>query len=145
MEKINFVNKPNTTTPINDKNLNKMQENIEKEFSKLEVYSTEEKFTGKYWIDGKKIYRKSFSGKAVTDADMTISMIDANIDMITSINGYAHSFYGNAWPIPCYRNDGYKNEFIHNRNGQIITINFSTYYDSNCKYTLTIEYTKIND
>ena len=29
MEKINFVNKPNTTTPINDKNLNKMQENIE--------------------------------------------------------------------------------------------------------------------
>ena len=29
MEKINFVNKPNTDTPINDKNLNKMQDNIE--------------------------------------------------------------------------------------------------------------------
>lgn len=29
MDKINFVNKPNTDTPINDKNLNKMQDNIE--------------------------------------------------------------------------------------------------------------------
>lgn len=34
MEKINFVNKPNTDTPINDTNLNKMQDYIEEAIEK---------------------------------------------------------------------------------------------------------------
>lgn len=56
MEKINFVN--NSEPEISAENLNKMQSNIEDEFSNIETYSEDETFTGKYWIDGKKIYRK---------------------------------------------------------------------------------------
>lgn len=41
MDKINFVNKPNTDTPINDKNLNKMQVNIEKEFDGVILYQSD--------------------------------------------------------------------------------------------------------
>lgn len=35
MKKINFVNKPNTDTPVNDKNLNKMQNNIEEAINEI--------------------------------------------------------------------------------------------------------------
>lgn len=79
MEKINFVNKPNTDTPVNDKNLNKMQDNIEEEFLKLENYSTEETFTGKYWIDGKKIYRKVVKYTAPNTIGATGTTTNINI------------------------------------------------------------------
>lgn len=37
MERINFENLPNTSTPINKNNLNKMQDNIETKFYRLDI------------------------------------------------------------------------------------------------------------
>lgn len=40
--------------------------------NKSNTYSTEEVFTGKYWIDGKKVYRKTFEGLWTTDGGFQI-------------------------------------------------------------------------
>lgn len=49
MDKINFQNLPNTTTPVNATNLNQLQDNIE---NTLNTYSTTETIIGK-WINRK--------------------------------------------------------------------------------------------
>lgn len=48
-------------------------------------YSTQEQFTGKYWIDGKKIYRKVFTGLNVNVSNHAWANLfhnDDNIDII---------------------------------------------------------------
>ena len=64
MQKINFQNLPNTTTPINATNLNAIQTNaetainaVESDVNGLLSYSTTEKVVGK-WTDNKPVYRK---------------------------------------------------------------------------------------
>ena len=62
MEKIIFEDLPSTNTPLNASNLNKIQENVENNINEINNkfnYSTEEKVIGT-WIDGKKLYRKTF-------------------------------------------------------------------------------------
>ena len=54
MDKINFQNLPNTTTPVNATNLNLLQTNIE---NTLNTYSTTETRIGT-WINNKPVYRK---------------------------------------------------------------------------------------
>jgi len=181
MKKINFVNKPNTTTPINDTNLNKMQDNIEEAINEIPMkvlsngydidilkksgtygifnatgtlpngfsttdnnifiqcfmwfenygrqilrdvrtnktfsrnlnngvwqtwvsynYSTEEIFTGKYWIDGKKIYRKIIDFQRLPNA--TTKIIPHNISNFafpTFIYGIAfENGTTNYYPLP---------------------------------------------
>ena len=59
MDKINFQNLPNTTTPVNAYNLNKIQENAENAINEVDnktVYSTSETIVGE-WL-GKPLYRK---------------------------------------------------------------------------------------
>ena len=71
MNKINFQNLPNTTTPVNATNLNQVQTNVENAINSVDTavtnlqtevntkstYSTTETVIGT-WIDGKPIYRK---------------------------------------------------------------------------------------
>ena len=62
-------------------------------------YSAQEQFTGKYWIDGKKIYRKTFNEiSAALDVGFTLSTgVDTLVD---------HSFTlkrkNGSWVIPYY-------------------------------------------
>lgn len=65
MEKIQFSN--NSEPYLSADNLNQMQSNIENAIGG--VYSIEETFTGKYWIDGKKIYRKVMNLGALPNAE----------------------------------------------------------------------------
>lgn len=72
---------------INDTNvaINDLEENYRKQ------YSTNEKFTGKYWIDGKKIYRKIYSIGTLTVGLKTIDTIpnfDRNISFSISMISY---------------------------------------------------------
>ena len=48
-------------TPFNADRMKHIEDGIY-ENSLDNVYSTDEVFTGKYWIDGKKIYKKTFTG-----------------------------------------------------------------------------------
>ena len=56
-------------------------------------YSTEEQFTGKFWIDGKPIYRRTFHQSVNTYTDSlkrrTFSLAyNINVDKIADFNGY---------------------------------------------------------
>ena len=50
----------NSLQPVDEVTLNNMQSVTSNAVSKVMTYSTSEQFTGKYFIDGKKIYRKCY-------------------------------------------------------------------------------------
>lgn len=62
-------------------------------------YSTDETFTGQYWIDGKPIYRKVFdNGSYVSNLDINVSSL--NIDTLIKIDAIGNdntSGTGNKW------------------------------------------------
>lgn len=56
-------------------------------------YSFEEQWTGKRWVDGKKIYQKTIKLKPLADAGIVetpldIADLDILVSMVTTINGY---------------------------------------------------------
>ena len=73
----------------------------------LRRFSTSEQFTGDYWVDGKKIYQRTWSvGARSGNSTATISLSSANIDQIwfDMCNSYyiesgGASDTGNRWPI----------------------------------------------
>jgi hypothetical protein len=62
--------------------------------SKAMSYSTEEQFTGKYWLDGKKIYSKTiiYNHTANSSSNFNVPLGIANNDLITKINYYTSLF-----------------------------------------------------
>ena len=84
MKKINFVN--NDAPYLSAENLNQMQDNIEEAIG--DTYSTEETFTGKYWIDGKKIYRKIIDFGALPNATIKNVLTGLQIESINIVNYY---------------------------------------------------------
>ena len=87
MDKINFQNLPNTTTPINATNMNLLQTNVENAINSLNVYTSSEKAIGE-WIDGKTIYRKVIELTTATGTNsFPISDVSSDIDLITKIDG----------------------------------------------------------
>ena len=59
-------------------------------------YSTDETFTGKYWIDGKKIYRKVVDFGALTNnTSKTVAHNIQNISFV--VNYYGMSTDGSEW------------------------------------------------
>lgn len=109
MKKINFKSLPDTTTPINDTNLNTMQDNIEEAI--LDVYSTEEQKIG-VWEDGKPLYKKIVKFGALANAGTKeVYVTSANIDelvdykiLIKSSNLKLVLPVIGANPISCYYN-----------------------------------------
>ena len=104
MKKINFVN--NDAPYLSAENLNQMQDNIEEAIG--DTYSTGETFTGKYWIDGKKIYRKVINLGNLPNATVQRYSIGLTLSQINIINTYgmARNSDGSALsPIPNARQD----------------------------------------
>jgi len=100
-------------------------------------YSTDEVFTGMYWIDGKPIYRKVFTGgKSVANGNV-YNVNDLNIENI--INFYGS--FGSGYFINATANDNYICTSING--GYIKTICSSTWV--NVSITVIIEYTKTTD
>ena len=89
------------TTPVDADNLNVMDEGIKKlddylkESSKFST--TEETFTGKYWIDGKPIYRKvwTIGASSTLNQDISISAPITNLDKVVDFRGgvYFENYY----------------------------------------------------
>ena len=119
--------------------------NLVKEFrlkkqSVLYQYSTNEQFTGDYWIDNKKIYSRVITGNIKYGA-----VIASNVDCIVNHYGEADGWDGNHRAIPYVEgNNRITVERVkNNASGDVMLLavnNGSTSAISNCK--LVIEYTK---
>lgn len=117
--------------------------------SEYTSYSTAEKFTGKYWIDGKPIYRKTVDCGTLPNATTkNVATGITNISNIISIKGIANTSDANTCvPIPYVSinsNDTSLNIACYYSNGNI---NLRTFIDMTV-YTqsfVTIEYTKTTD
>ena len=50
-------------------------------------YSTEEQYTGKHWIDGKKIYQKTIDCGSLNGGNKDVTVAVNNVEYITSVSG----------------------------------------------------------
>lgn len=116
-----------------------------------ESYSTSEQWTGKYWIDGKKIYcitaeitapTVTTEGTAVT-SDINIGI--TNISRPISITGFWNPDSDNYLPIPYFANVA-NNQLKCTvlANGKIRVVNMAGGYNGKKGYA-TVEYTKTTD
>ena len=107
-------------------------------------YSTEETFTGKYWIDGKKIYRKvvSFTYQYISkDISLPIGITD--LETLVSLNGiYEYKTGGVFAPYPLTQNTGTVLNCVFHQ-GSIEFVGNQDYSAANDKtHTFILEYTK---
>lgn len=74
-------------TPFNAERMKHIEDGIY-ENSLDNVYSLEETFTGKYWIDGKKIYRKVINFGALPNKTTKNVLTGLQIESINIVNYY---------------------------------------------------------
>lgn len=100
-------------------------------------YSKEEQFTGMYWLDGKKIYQKGYTG-TLPSAQTTLDKIEG-IENLLFCAGTAGPIY--SWYIGPNQHfsDGYR--WTVNKFGNSILIN-SSEFSKGASYQLVILYTK---
>lgn len=108
-------------------------------------YSTEETWTGEYWIDGKKIYRKCIIVTSNFDTPFTISL---DLDKLIKINGYREMtnnmtvtpipYTGFADPSYVFTITGY----FHVESNKFAPQIGSSILSSTTKLTWIFEYTK---
>jgi hypothetical protein len=74
-----------------------------------DVYSTEETFTGKYWIDGKKIYRKVITGTLPANEGWVIlfKLNIPNYNSIIASNFQFENSSGAYYKAPFFEGDDY--------------------------------------
>lgn len=109
------------------------------------TYSTDEVFTGKYWIDGKKIYSKVFYTEQIPKLGTQEFDAPSNIKMITHMYGITNNLVNkNARPIPLADGGDASNTIRINYNGVTNKVTIQTWttvwngYDAH----IIIEYTK---
>lgn len=115
----------------NESNIETLQTNL----TNISTYSTTEINTGKIWINGKTIYRKTFIG----DVSSSISHSLTNVTFVNSY-GFMISSSGTFIPLPSVRptNAGYYIGYYINAT----SINFDKANLVSGTATITVEYTK---
>lgn len=103
-------------------------------------YSTEEQFTGKYWLDGKMIYCKGFSG---TYSDVNTGLNKVKVSQLLYAIGNGVSSYANA----TYVGGGLNNEIgyhwtVYQPPGSYLALQNGGYYDDNRPISVVVFYTK---
>lgn len=107
-------------------------------------YSTSETFTGKYWIDGKEIYRKVINfGALPNNTTKLVSHGISNIGSIINLHGVAYSSTENAYlPLP-YVAQTVQNTYLTTIFLQGSAVTARTYTDlSSYDAKIILEYTK---
>lgn len=70
-------------------------------------YSTEEQFTGRYWLDGKKIYSQTSTWNDLSKGFSSWAHNISNVDSIVDYNAKAlYSGDGTLYKFPCVYYDG---------------------------------------
>ena len=142
-------------TPLSSANLKKMEENTEKainevdtelnnKITNLTTYSTEEVKTGETWIDGKPIYRKTYSFTIPTaNQEKLIAHNIENVENIWLSNKSFLKTEDNCIPVNHYRDSGAYIWCLANSHDIRIKTGASG-WTNNTTY-VTIEYTKTTD
>ena len=150
MEKIEFVN--NQPPYISAENLNQLQDNVENAINEVNTYSTEEVKTGAKWIDGKPIYRKTFS---FDNINIDISNYNWARQLNLSDFSYmtvdeTHSFFvmsGQRYPLN-FAQPQYNSSSSYRLNVTSTNVDFIFYKTNNFSVSdivVTVEYTKTTD
>lgn len=135
MALIEFKDLPDTSTPINAENLNKIQEN--------NIYSTDEIEIGK-WIDSKPIYRKVIVTTTSGQITHGISNYETIINMYGFVNISSGSGYG--WqPVPRVQDLTTYGISIGNFRATDFTLTIGSSYGPLSKAIIIVEYTKTTD
>lgn len=126
------------------------------------VWSTNEVDTGQVWVDGKKIYRKTFKGISMSDRKQDINIADLNIDEIFFVLDRSNLYWvdGSGTPrwMPIIQTavhraqqgpvepepSRYMVEVFANPSKTWLTINCGSNVKIS-KWTMTIEYTKTTE
>ena len=135
-----FVRKDEVVNVVETGNMNPVTSNA---VAQCSSYSTEEVFTGSYWIDGKKIYRKTINcGTLPNSTTKNVSFTISNLDKGVKLYGFANSSSGTCIPLPYYNTDGNGVQIWFDSNKIFIrdTANWSPYTGY-----VTLEYTKTTD
>lgn len=105
------------------------------------TYSTEEQWTGNYWIDGKKIYCKTID---TTVGSLESVLTSTKIDSLITFFGTAQTIYNNTWIIPnTFSNDTNYNVMINQiTDTKAFSVAFGSYYKTTSKVIVNIKYTK---
>jgi hypothetical protein len=113
------------------------------------VYSTEEKFTGKYWIDGKKIYRKEINFTITsnqTSGGFYIDITELKVKTMVLSDGFL-GYVNGFHKLGGYANSNYYSLLQLLRTGDIIShlaiFATSNYIDK--QSYIILEYTKTTD
>ena len=106
-------------------------------------YSTEEQFTGEYWVDGKKIYCKTITGSSGGKTSVLINHGVANIGSYRAFD-YSNSYFYNATSRYMIGNYVNPNAFASpfQINPTAVEIIFGAVWAANWNLILTIRYTK---
>lgn len=105
-------------------------------------FSTEEQWTGDYWIDGKKIYAKVIQS---TRNDLETELNSIGIDTVLYLFGKVQSHFNNIFFIPnSYDLEKDYSIYVYypNSNSKHIGINFGSYFSDNNPAMLFVIYTK---
>ena len=101
-------------------------------------YSTEEVATGGVWIDGKPIYKKTFSASGISSQSITLST-ELNKTTITPIKVYGFGVNSANGDVLCVGYGNGANVYLNNT-----ILGFAGGYTFSA-YNITIEYTKTTD
>ena len=112
-------------------------------------YSTTEHFTGKYWTDGKPIYRKVLTDTfGIIDGSnwiyKNISVTDLNIGTVTKMTGFIEAT-SYTYPIPYIWDNGAVCKMTYHRSQTRIRVASNATGTSEKPFYVTIEYTKTTD
>lgn len=126
------------TTNIDDKTVNTYSANV---IDKFNTYSTEETFTGKYWIDGKKIYGKVIKSK--TGSNNADNFFPHNVNNLDHMIHHEAKIYNtwDIWNLPFQTEDTmFKFAFVKDRNA--FRESHTNSYWNNWDIEIIFEYTK---
>lgn len=115
------------------------------------TYSTSETWTGRYWKDGKKIYRRTIEGttpSSYTDSGTLVDVSGWDIDDCIFIEGFillysANSYYKHILPTVIVQNDGTVSAWVsvwYRKTAKNFAIGVKGY--TNQSITVTVYYTK---
>lgn len=111
--------------------------------NKRNTYSTDEVFTGKYWIDGKKIYRKVID---TTIGNILNALNNIPFDSIVFIDGRYESNYGYKWKINSNVSENdYRLTLYNSTSTGEFLISRGSFAGDNYNIQVVFEYTKTND
>ena len=108
-------------------------------------YSEDEQFTGEYWIDGSKIYSKTFESSTLGSAELNINHGISDIGNYRTFD-FGNSFWYNKLNFQCYPLNTYINSSSWSSSYSItdtqVQMRFGANFVSNWGMFITIKYTK---